>query len=395
MAINPDADWVPSKGVRLRKSASLAVDKATSHAPVKFWAAFGVLWAIFYLYLGFSWVSGPHFTPTLPGPTPLPEWMELLFKYYVPAGLVAFAFTVWWFAIRPRLRTGEWTSDGLMLFVFIIFVFQDPFINYWQPVFTYNAALPNMGSWLSYVPGWQSIQAGEPGKTMGYPLTFLVPAYVYMLYTLALASTWIMRKTKERFPNISALGLISASMVFGIIVDLLAEGAWVRTGFYGYWGVDPRFTLFYGHYYQFPLYEALLTAAFWTGYACMRYYKNDRGENIFERGIEEMNLSKAKKGALRFFALISGCSCIYMVSYNLPYQFFNLKGHEWPMDVQERSYFTNYICGPETDQACPSVTMPNAKRGSVHFDPEGNLVIPEGVPAPGTETATKFRTTAD
>ena len=365
---------------------------------IKFWAAFGLLWAALYAYVGLSWVSGPYFKRVPVGPTPIPDWMVTIFNIYIPIGVAGYLFCFYWFVIRARLRSGQWSSDSLLFVVFTLLVFQDPMINYWQPVFTFNAYFWNMGSWVGEIPGWQSIVAGEDGRTQAYPLLFIMPLYGYALFTFTIAFTWMMRLIKARFPQINNVALVFIAWFAATVVAAVLEGSWLRLGFYGYWSGHPSWTLFHGHYYQLPLYESLLLGAWWTAFSSMRYFINDRGENIFERGLSQLSVGDGMRTVMRFFALLAGGSCIYMASYNIPWWGFSLGAHEWPRDVQERSYFTNFICGPGTDQACPSRSMPLSKRGAVHFDPQGNLIVPEGVAPPGSETVDDFvtgKTTAE
>jgi Spirocyclase AveC-like len=366
---------------------------AVEGKPVKAWAAFGAAWLTLYLYILIRWVTGPNFKRVPAGPTPLPSWMKTVITVYTPFGLAAVVFCVYWFIIRSYRRKGRFNSEALLLMVMggILWV-QDPWVSYYQPVFTFNSYQWNMGSWVADVPGWSSIAAGHPGAMQAYPVLFLIPLYTYALFTVTLLCAHLMRKAKTRWPQMSNLTLLGSCWLFASVFALVMEGAWLRLGFYGYWEGIPSLTLFHGHYYQIPVYESALLGLWWTFFAALMYYRNDRGETLAERGISQIRAGEPAKVALRLLALIGVASSIYMVAYNIPYQWFNLRTGKWPSDVQKRSYFTNGICGPGTSQACPSPNLPISRRSGVHFDPQGRVVVPRGTPPPGSETLDRVST---
>jgi hypothetical protein len=375
----------------LLPGAARPLDTRVQRKPVTGWAIFGGAWLALYLYILIDWVTGPYFKRVHAGPTHLPSWMSTLFTVYVPFGLAATVGVVYWWVIRPRIREKRFTTDGLLVLSFFLLVVQDPWINYYQPTFSYNAWFFNMGSWVNSVPGWQSIAGGRPGHMFQEPLFFIVPAYIYMLFPIALGCTWVMRTMKRRYPSIGFVGLVAASVAFGTVLDLVCEGAWVRLGFYNYWSTVPGLTLWPSHYYHFPIYESVLTAFWWTGFACLRYYKDDKGYSYFERGIDSIKAPAGVKTFMRFLAILGAGSTIYLVTYDIPYQYFNLRAGAWPRATQQRSYFTDGICGPQSGQACPSPYLPLSRKGHVvHFNQFGQVVVPRNGRVPAFDTVKRF-----
>ena len=72
------------------------------------------------------------------------------------AGVSITAFIFYRFLIRPWRLEGRPTTLGLFAVGFQTITFQDPFSNansYW---FTYNTNYINFGSWIPYLPFWNS-----------------------------------------------------------------------------------------------------------------------------------------------------------------------------------------------------------------------------------------------
>ena len=61
-------------------------------------------------------------------------------------------------------------------------------------------------------------------------------------------------------------------------------------------------TLWYGHYYQFPIYEAVFSGLWWAALACLGYFLNDKGQTIAERGIDRVQVSTKRKAWIRWAA---------------------------------------------------------------------------------------------
>jgi hypothetical protein len=189
---------------------------------------------------------------------------------------------------------------------------------------------------------------------------------------------------KKRWPSLGTLGMITFAIIVATLVDLVSEIGYIRLGFYSYPGALKGWTLFYGTPYAFPIYESIIWGTCWGLLASVRYFKNDKGESVVERGIDEVKFGSSKRKALvRFLALYGIVNFLFFFAYNWPMQLFTLHSGAWPKSIVERSYFTNGICGPETNTLCVGGPhVPIVTRGSAHLTQDGKLVYPTGVQPP-------------
>jgi hypothetical protein len=361
------------------RSAS-ATRTQSSLKAVEAWAFLGGALLLLQLYVWFRWVSGPYFLEIPPGPTPLPTLMKDLLLINTALVCVVFPGAVYYFLIRPWVRERRVTTDGMLLVSFGLMSFQDPFLNYTNTWCTYNSFLFNRGSWVQDVPGWHSW--GIPGHMMAEPILMVMPGYSLLLLCTMLVC-WFMRRVKSSYPNLSAARLIAVTFAFCVVMDVVMEAfIFVPMGFFTYPGAIKAISIFPGHYYQYPINEALMWGAVQTGFAVLRYFTDDRGRTLVERGLERVRGGALRQQGTRFLALFAGVSLIFFVCYNLPAQWFGTHAEAWPQDVQKRSYFTNGICGEGTDRLCPDPVLPMPSKTSGYIDVNGKLVLPEGTELP-------------
>jgi hypothetical protein len=293
-------------------------------------------------------------------------------------GVLAMATVLYFFLIRPWRREGHITTDGLFCLVFITLFWQDTGLNYFQLWSTYSSAFVNFGSWDANIVGWLSPNA----NLIPSPLIFSLPTYVYAVFFFAVIGCAVMRKAKKRWPQLSTFGLIMVTFGFWCAVDLILDPLYLLTGVYTYGGAIDWLTLFHGHYFQFPLYEIPMAGAWFTTWSCLRYFRNDKGETLGERGLSEVRVRGKRKTTLRFLALAGICN-VGFLSYNLPASIFGLYADPFPKDITDRSYLMQgQMCGPGSTYACPGPGVPIPRPDSAHLSPDGKLVVPEGTKLP-------------
>ena len=357
-----------------RRDAGATIPTPRRARPVLWWAALGAAFFAMQVGVWIRWATSERFTTTTVGRSEVPEWMRYCILFFQVSTSIALVYVVWRWIVRPIRREGRFSIEGMLCLSFLLMWWQDPFANYTQVWVAYNTALANFGSWTTDTPGWVS----PLGHQFGEPFAWIAPTLAVVFAGITFMGAWILRQVKARHPHLGKLGLLAVLFAAMLVVDLLLEVLWMRFGVYSYGGSIRWMTIFPGHYYQFPLYEAVLVAFVMTAFSALVYFRNDNGETVAERHSTELRVSSHQRTLLRFFAEL-GVTHALFTGFNITIQWFVLRADEWPQDVLDRPYLRDGLCGPDTPYSCSGPGVPIPREHSVHLDPDGNLVIPDGV----------------
>jgi len=366
----------PDGRARPAAKARPAANGARPVRPVLFFALLGGLFLALGLYEWLAALFSGDLKPTTAGRGTAPEWVSWsVHGQEVLLGLVGLAVLVI-VVVLPWRRSGHLSFDGMTVLGWAtLWLIQDPWINYSQTVISYNSTALNLGCPQCHAPGWLS------NDTLAVPIIWGLGCYIGPLYLLTLAAGRVMGKVRVRRPHIGPFGLVMVAIGFMAVAGVLLEVLWSSTAILAFGGAAPWFSLFGDSYYRSPLWAGL----FWgiaTGLiAAIRYFIDDRGQTLVERGLDDVRAGDKRKQALRLLAVIGAMNGLFAVAYNVPVQWFGLHAQAFPDDLLNRPYLLGGVCGPGTPFACPDPRVP-IPRGSEsgRVNPDGNFFAPEGMP---------------
>lgn len=273
------------------------------------------------------------------------------------------AYIVWRHLLRPLKARRALSFEGMLVIAMFSMAFFDPFDNFLSFSFTYSAHFIELGSWSELVPGWEA-----PNQTrFGVPLLFAVCAYVGVMFgNGAAGARWLQRLEKTK-PAWSLLGRFGA--LFGIFaaVDFAFENLLIRLGYMAYPGVPHSLSLWAGDVHQFPLYEPLLMATWWSGMAGVMYFRDERGRSFAERGVDRLRAPGWVRGTASLLALTGFLHAWTLGAYFLPFNLMAVKADTAPALP---SHLRKGICGTGTRYACPSEFVPVPSRDSLAIPPD-------------------------
>lgn len=346
------------------KQQDLSGQSAT--AVVTTWAWIGCGFLAFMLYVIYQWVTAPYF-----GPTELAPGVEVPTRFKIGVRTVeigmslVWLYFIWTQIIKPIRQTGQPNTAGLMGIAFFCAIFWDPAMNWIQQGCVYNPYAFNLGFLSAEVPGWMSPR----GERLPEPLLAWAGGYPGFLLWMTLGGLAVMRFVKARWPAISNFKLAALGILGSMIVDMVLESLLIRfSGIYAYPGSIRALSLWGGHWYQFPIYEALLFGG-WVGTcSVLLYFKDDKGRTWVERGVEKINLCKNsnfRQTLVRLVAIIGFCQLVEVIIYVLPMPLITANADPFPDDTP--AFFTQgpAMCGPGTGLSCARPDLPIIRRNDL------------------------------
>jgi hypothetical protein len=347
-----EAIWSPTSPLSQRKSAT-----------VWLWAGIGAVSTFVVLRGLVAWIAGPDFRSSPKGSDPISDTKLLALHCFEGAVFTVGLFMLWRYLVRPLVQERRFTLDGMMLVAVLLMYFYDPLDNYFNYTFSYNAHFLNFASWAREIPGLQA-----PNQRF-FPEPFLVMGgfYAIFMFGSAVFGCWYLRKLAAKRSDVSNLRLFAHLFLIVVVIDTVVENVFMRTQFAAYPGVVHSLSVFAGKYYQFPLYEPFIIATFACGMTAIRWFRDDRGQSLAERGSETLRFNGRGRTAVRFLAITGLVHAWFILGYFVPYNFFALKADTFPAMP---SFLRAGICGQGTDYACPSSSVPIPHNNSLHITPD-------------------------
>jgi hypothetical protein len=306
---------------------------------------------MFILYVAVKWITSGHFQRTPTGPDRASSWMLGAVHAFDILGPAVFVVVVHRFIVKPwRSGCRRLTTDGVLFLTWLAMFPMDNWLNYARFQFSYNAShWLQFGSDLGAVPGVAVAHAYRSAE----PLLFTFPGYVWGMCLWGVLGSAVMKRAKRRWPHMKVATLFVLTWVFFVVLDLIAEpGILIPLGLESYHGVVGALAIFGGSRFQYPLYNAGLFALVWLAAAALRYFRDDLGYMIPERGINHVAVSDGMSNVLRVLAAIGFAAVIFPVAYSLPMNLISSFNDSTPSKVP--SYFQQGICGPRTSFTCPN-----------------------------------------
>lgn len=323
--------------------------EAAAPRPVVGWAVIGTLCLLLEAYVMIAWMLSPDFVPSPKGDDPIPGLTLFWVRFFEGLSLVMVPLGLWW-AWRSSRREGRLSLDAIIILAWTTLFWQDPMINWARPSFFYNAYFVNMGNWTNQIPGW----VNPNSHLLPEPLLWMGGMYLWLPPIICAMTVGVMRLAKKRAPSLGTVGLIATGIGFCMLLDLVLEVLWVRSGVYAYPAAIGAFTLSAGQLWQFPVYESIFWGPMWALTGLLYYFRDDRGHTLVDRGIDRVK-SVRFRPVVRWLALVGAINVGFAV-YNVFILWTTFQVDPTPAGYP--SWLRAGQCGPGTDYACPAPDVP-------------------------------------
>ena len=202
------------------------------------------------------------------------------------------------YVVRASRREGRLTFDGMLCLAGAAAYWIDPIDNWLQPLFMYSSNWVNLSNWSGHVPFVVNPDAGR----MPEPVLFIGLCYAFAFPLFLIVINAAMRRARARWPGLRPAQLLGLTILGGAAVDVVFELPMFMLRAWAYPGT-PDVGIFPHGATKFPLVEIVVAGLVFGGLAALRFFKDDRGQTLIERGVS--HLPARRRTAATVLALVA------------------------------------------------------------------------------------------
>jgi hypothetical protein len=222
------------------------------------------------------------------------------------------------------------TFDAMLFVGLLLTVFWDTVVNFAEPLWFYSSNWLNLNEWWGHAPF-----VINPGAGRGpFPILALGLLYPFFVFD-AMIICAVMRRAQRRWPEISRARLVAVAFVPASLIGAILSLIMILPHLWGGPGM-PLSML--GGDHRWSVGEFLYIGLWSTTLASLRFFVNDRGERLTERGLE--HLPARRRTALALLATIAVCN-LSVIVWSSPLVLTGFKATRYPNYPRSLS---NVVC---------------------------------------------------
>lgn len=251
--------------------------------PLPYWLA---LVAVVALVWGgwtmIAWLADGPFTITQYRDTHSVSWIA---AWVLQVALIGTGLGLGGWVVRQCLRERRLTFDAKLCLASLSLLWMDPLSNFAQPIFMQSSNWVNLNAWCGHMPLVVNPDCGR----MPEPILFLALAYPFGWLAMVMIMNAGMRAVRARRPDLSTAALVGGTFLAGALVDVALEAPMVGFRLWNYTGAGPAWLSIFGGGHRFPVLEVAAGSLIFATLALIRFYKDDTGRTVVERGLESLS----------------------------------------------------------------------------------------------------------
>jgi len=185
------------------------------------------------------------------------------------------------YVVRQCRRERRFTFDAQFCVAGALTYWCDPIVEFFQPIFFNTSYYVNVRDWTGFMPFIVNPDAGQILE----PYLAYFPIYAGGFLSCAITLNALFHWVKRHNPNVTWFTLFAMGFVIGAVLEVIMELIWLYCELISYPGA-PDFLAVYVGTLKMPFIEWVTAGVVFSSFSLVRFYVNDKGERVTERGLE-------------------------------------------------------------------------------------------------------------